>query len=214
MELPFWEPDLWPWVSKKGKKRSVSELAMESLEIIKKSLLSARSMSIGSSESDGKATASGKLATEERDNEINKFNFEGISSTSLGPHNFDCACSFCSLAGAISGCKSACSVFSPVGAVSGYRSYGVACRSAGAVFRCRFARAVCMVAGAVAGCSSIEADKGSGRFGLGMVVRQEGGDVVLAATLPLKEGIVVAVAETRAVLEGLVLADSKGFTLC
>ncbi|KAH7564859.1 hypothetical protein JRO89_XS09G0043700 [Xanthoceras sorbifolium] len=196
---------------------------MESLEIIKKSLLSARSMSIGSSESDGKATASGKLATEERDNEINKFNFEGISSTSLGPHNFDCACSFSSLAGAISGCKSACSVFSPVGAVSGYRSYGVACRSAGAVFRCRstgvifgyrFARAVCMVAGAVAGCSSIEADKGSGRFGLGMVVRQEGGDVVLAATLPLKEGIVVAVAETRAVLEGLVLADSKGFTLC
>ncbi|KAL5825585.1 hypothetical protein ACOSQ3_021648 [Xanthoceras sorbifolium] len=103
---------------------------MESLEIIKKSLLSARSMSIGSSESDGKATASGLM---------------GLLADLLG-------------------------LFLGAGLLGLF-------------------------------------DKGSGRFGLGMVVRQEGGDVVLAATLPLKEGIVVAVAETRAVLEGLVLAD-------
>ncbi|KAL5846637.1 hypothetical protein ACOSQ3_010161 [Xanthoceras sorbifolium] len=54
-------------------------------------------------------------------------------------------------------------------------------------------------------------NKSSGRFGLGIVVRQVRGDVVLAAALSFKGGTDMAVAEARAVLEGLVLAGSRGF---
>ncbi|KAL5737825.1 hypothetical protein ACOSP7_030586 [Xanthoceras sorbifolium] len=55
-------------------------------------------------------------------------------------------------------------------------------------------------------------DKSNGRVDLGMVMRNEGGDVVLAAAIAFKEGTDVSVVEAQAVLEGLMLASSRGFT--
>ncbi|KAL5826596.1 hypothetical protein ACOSQ3_018435 [Xanthoceras sorbifolium] len=48
-------------------------------------------------------------------------------------------------------------------------------------------------------------------IGLGMVVRNAGGDVVLAAALSFKGGTSVVVGEAQAVLEGILLAGNRGF---
>ncbi|KAL5813762.1 hypothetical protein ACOSQ4_024403 [Xanthoceras sorbifolium] len=54
-------------------------------------------------------------------------------------------------------------------------------------------------------------DKLNGKIGLGMVVRNAGGDVVLAAALSFKGGTSVVVGEAQAVLEGILLAGNRGF---
>ncbi|KAL5803467.1 hypothetical protein ACOSQ3_031926 [Xanthoceras sorbifolium] len=53
-------------------------------------------------------------------------------------------------------------------------------------------------------------DKLNGKIGLGMVVRNAGGDVVLAAALSFKGGTSVVVGEAQAVLEGILLAGNRG----
>ncbi|KAL5756903.1 hypothetical protein ACOSQ2_021649 [Xanthoceras sorbifolium] len=72
---------------------------MESLEIIKKSLLSARSMSIGSSESDGKATASGLMGL--LADLLGLFLGAGLLGLFVG-----FARAVCMVAGAVAGCSS------------------------------------------------------------------------------------------------------------
>ncbi|KAL5832678.1 hypothetical protein ACOSQ3_016352 [Xanthoceras sorbifolium] len=136
----------------------------------------------------------------------------------------------CRSAGVVSGCKT---VGFALGcwydeAGSGCGAIGVVCRSVGSVSEgCKSAEAICRMFRAVVWCRPVgwmtppisflklnmdaTWDKGGCRFGLGMVVRQEGGEVVFAAALFFKGGIVVAVAEATALLEGLVLAGSKGF---
>ncbi|KAL5758729.1 hypothetical protein ACOSP7_021340 [Xanthoceras sorbifolium] len=54
-------------------------------------------------------------------------------------------------------------------------------------------------------------DKLNSKIGLGMVVRNAGGDVVLAAALSFKGGTSVVVGEAQAVLEGILLAGNRGF---